>query len=191
MATQAARRDATREAILSAADKLFRRHGFQGTAVERITAAANLAKGTFYQHFQSKDEVLLALIRQEERDLTAEVEKRLRGDTPPLKVGRWLVRSMAQSCEAHRKTVTQSMLTAMANPARKGEPSARTSFSRVFEAAQREGEVRRDIDPYDLALTLVAGMVPTIVQWAESGPKGALAVSLEKIWRIFLEGVER
>jgi AcrR family transcriptional regulator len=188
MATQAERRDATREAILAAAGKLFQKHGFEETAVEQITAAANVAKGTFYQHFPSKGEILLALIRHEEATLTAEVERRLGEDGAPLKVGRWLIGAIARSCEEHRKMVSQSMLMAMTKPARKGEPSTRTSFASVFEEAQRRGDVRGDIDAYDLALTLVAGMVPAMMQWAQSGKKGELAGSLEKAWQIFLEG---
>jgi len=191
MATQAERRDATREAILVAAGKLFQKHGFEETAVEQITAAANVAKGTFYQHFQSKGEILLALIRHEEATLTPEVERRLGEDGAPLKVGRWLIGVIARSCEERRKMVSQAMLMAMTKPARKGEPSTRTSFARVFEEAQRRGDVRGDTDAYDLALTLVAGMVPAMMQWAESGKKGELAGSLEKAWQIFLEGARK
>lgn len=191
MATQAERRDSTREAILVAASKLFRKQGFAETGVEQITAAANVAKGTFYQHFESKDEILLALIRREEETLTAEVARRLSETDQPLEVGLWLIRRMASSCEERRKTVSQAMLTAMAKPAGKDQPSMRTCFAKVFEAAQRRGTVRRDMDPYHLALTLVAGMVPSIMLWALTGKKNELAPSLEKIWRVFLEGAER
>src|SRR5579872_5442669 len=82
MATQSERRKNTRHAILDAAGKLFRKEGFDRTAVEDITSAANVAKGTFYQHFETKADVLLALVRRHEVETLAEVENALSAGVP-------------------------------------------------------------------------------------------------------------
>lgn len=50
-----------REDFLDAAEELFLSEGYETTSVERITRAAGVAKGTFYQYFQSKEDLLLAL----------------------------------------------------------------------------------------------------------------------------------
>src|SRR5215471_3722232 len=99
MATQTQRRAATRDGLLKAAAKLFQKRGFDDVAVEENTAAANVAKGTFSQHFESKTEALLALIRIQQAAGLAEVERRLNEGHPPLEIGRRLIRGMAQSCE--------------------------------------------------------------------------------------------
>ena len=51
---------ATRERILDAAARLFRRDGFSATGIDAVMAEAGLTAGAFYGHFKSKDELLHA-----------------------------------------------------------------------------------------------------------------------------------
>jgi AcrR family transcriptional regulator len=139
MATQTQRRTATRAGILKAAAGLFQKRGFDDVAVEEITAAANVAKGTFYQHFNSKTEVLLALIRMQQAAGLAEVERRLNEGDPPLEIGRRLIHGMAQSCEENRKLINRTLLLETERPASMQEPSARAAFALVFAVGWRNG----------------------------------------------------
>jgi AcrR family transcriptional regulator len=189
MATQSERRKNTRHAILDAAGKLFGKEGFDRTAVEDITSAANVAKGTFYQHFETKADVLLALVRRHEVETLAEVENALSAGVPPLVIGQGLVRGMAQGFEKDRKMAAQAIALAMAHPVKKDEPSTRMAFARVLAAAQERQEIRSDTDPYDLALMLVGAMLPLIVLWVHEGKRGELLPGIEKAWRVLLEGL--
>src|SRR6267142_2236801 len=49
-----------RERLFGAALKLFAEKGFAETTVEDITNVADVGKGTFFNHFPSKDHILLA-----------------------------------------------------------------------------------------------------------------------------------
>src|ERR1700745_1348074 len=49
-----------RERLFGAALKLFAQKGFVETTVEDITNVADVGKGTFFNHFPSKDHILLA-----------------------------------------------------------------------------------------------------------------------------------
>ncbi len=53
-----------REQIVTHALKLFYRDGFNATGVDRISAEAGVSKKTLYNHFKSKDELVLATLRQ-------------------------------------------------------------------------------------------------------------------------------
>jgi AcrR family transcriptional regulator len=53
----------TRERLLEAAERLFLEKGVDLTTVDEITDSADLGKGTFYRHFQNKEEVLRILMR--------------------------------------------------------------------------------------------------------------------------------
>jgi AcrR family transcriptional regulator len=55
-----------RERIVSTAYDLFSLHGVRGTGVDRIIAAAGVAKTTFYRHFPSKDALVLAVLKRRE-----------------------------------------------------------------------------------------------------------------------------
>jgi AcrR family transcriptional regulator len=50
-----------RAELMDAALRLFLDQGVAATTIEQITVGASVAKGTFYLHFSSKDDVLIAL----------------------------------------------------------------------------------------------------------------------------------
>jgi TetR/AcrR family transcriptional repressor of nem operon len=55
---------ATRERILDAAQRLVLEHGFAGTSVDAVLAAASATKGGFFHHFPSKDALGRALLER-------------------------------------------------------------------------------------------------------------------------------
>ncbi len=57
-------RDDTRRSLLEAAAKLIAERGYRGTTVNDVIAAAALSKGTFYWHFKSKHDLLLAVLEE-------------------------------------------------------------------------------------------------------------------------------
>jgi AcrR family transcriptional regulator len=50
-----------REELMIAAQRLFLKHGVGPTTIEQITSGADVAKGTFYLYFSSKEDILAAL----------------------------------------------------------------------------------------------------------------------------------
>jgi len=70
--TREMRRRQTRERILGAAIAEFKRAGMAGADVNVIAAAAEVAHGTFFFHFPSKEHVLFELERREEAKLAEE-----------------------------------------------------------------------------------------------------------------------
>ncbi|HWD68670.1 MAG TPA: helix-turn-helix domain-containing protein [Solirubrobacteraceae bacterium] len=53
-----------RERILTAAAELFARQGFNATGVNDLHKAARVSKRTLYQHFQSKDDLIIVYLAQ-------------------------------------------------------------------------------------------------------------------------------
>lgn len=72
MSSRRRREFATREdQILEVAATLLSEHGHQGVTMDRLAKATGLSKGTLYQHFSCKEEILVALVSQgAERRLT-------------------------------------------------------------------------------------------------------------------------
>ncbi|MCX7846835.1 MAG: TetR/AcrR family transcriptional regulator [bacterium] len=68
----------TRQRLLAAALARFCAKGFLATTIEDITEQADLGKGTFYRHFTSKENILVALAEQTLSELGAQVEAGLK-----------------------------------------------------------------------------------------------------------------
>ena len=62
----------TRRRIIEAAGRLFRRHGFAGAKIDEIMAEADLTRGGFYAHFDSKSD-LFAAVMQDELEFTRQL----------------------------------------------------------------------------------------------------------------------
>ena len=61
--------DERRTVIALAAGRLFARHGYSGTRLEDIAAAARVTKPIVYRHFESKKALYLALLAKHREDL--------------------------------------------------------------------------------------------------------------------------
>jgi AcrR family transcriptional regulator len=70
-----------RERILSVAGRLFYRDGYRATGIDRVIAEAEVAKATFYKHFSSKDDLIVAWIARSEARALAHAPA-LDGPTP-------------------------------------------------------------------------------------------------------------
>ena len=53
-----------RDVLMSSAATLIAERGYSGASVDSIVETAGLSKGTFYWHFESKEELFLALIEE-------------------------------------------------------------------------------------------------------------------------------
>ncbi len=58
------RKERTRRTLLAVALELFHQKGIYWTKIEDITERADIGKGTFYQHFETKEDLLEVLLAQ-------------------------------------------------------------------------------------------------------------------------------
>jgi len=74
-----------RARLVHIAIELFYSHGFQAVGVDQILAAAGVTKTTFYKHFNSKDDLLVAAIElRDEWEMQAWMSavRKIAGDDP-------------------------------------------------------------------------------------------------------------
>lgn len=68
--TRAAQR---RLQVIEAASRCFSEHGFHGTSMARIAAAANMSVGHIYHYFTNKHEVIAAIVEHHVQHIRAEL----------------------------------------------------------------------------------------------------------------------
>jgi len=73
------RKIATREALLTAAQDVIAVKGVYLAVIEEITERADVAKGSFYQYFRNRDELLDVLLTRRLNELRTRIEA-----TPPM-----------------------------------------------------------------------------------------------------------
>jgi AcrR family transcriptional regulator len=65
-----------RDHLVDTALKLFCKHGFRATGIDLVLGESGVAKKTLYNHFKSKDELIIAALRQRDDEFMASL-----GDT--------------------------------------------------------------------------------------------------------------
>jgi TetR/AcrR family transcriptional regulator len=67
-------------AILAAAVRLFSKHGYDGVSMRQIAEEAGVSKANIYHHFNSKEALYLAIIRESSGKLLILIESLAEGD---------------------------------------------------------------------------------------------------------------
>jgi AcrR family transcriptional regulator len=83
--------DGTRKALIDTALVLFEKHGYAATSVQRIVDDADLTKGAFYHHFESKDDLLYEIHEEFINDQLDRAQRILARDLPPDEMLRQLI----------------------------------------------------------------------------------------------------
>ncbi len=148
-------RPSVRPLLVEAALEQFHSRGFHNCSVDDITRAAGVPKGSFYNHFASKDALAVeALQAYQQRSVWRRTED---DDRPPLE-------RLRHRFEAMRDVLTErgytrgcligNMGTELAdlNPAVRAEVQASLDFrsratTELLRAAQHRGELAAHLDP--------------------------------------------
>lgn len=203
------KREATRQEILNAAAELFRTKGYDSTSVDDIVVAANLAKGTFYYHFQKKDDLVLALQESQLKEAAGIAREALANGESPRKVlfeylgkaAKWTEENSELSRAIFRHKFEKMKNHAQCPPGEEHgpPPSIKAYFFdlliEIIEAAQKAGELRGDMKAAEIAQVVVPVVMSARMSWLMGGrgPGGGEAESLstlmERAMRVLLDGL--
>lgn len=187
-----ARGDRTRAQLVAAATALFGAHGVEDVSIDQITSAADVAKGTFYVHFQRKTDVLLELAAQLVDHVAPEpATGSLRGDLDAI------ASDLAASLAVIPRPMAGRMVREIVgNPldwhrVLDGRPALRELIRPTLDRAVTEGRVRADISTRRLAQQLTILWLDTVVGWAERPQDQPLDVELALATAVFVDGAAR
>ena len=183
----------SRKAILDAAARVFSEKGFRETSVADIMNTADLGIGTFYNYFQSKDEILMCLLGELVQEVDAELGA-LRGkDCTASELLAAACRTAARFLDENR-FVLPLFLSASEHSAmpegteqahRMGTPGFKSVFETILRQGQASGEFRADV-PVDL----IAEMFHSIYQAAAfSKLQVSFQENVAMKMRVLLDGI--
>jgi AcrR family transcriptional regulator len=139
----------TRQALLEASLALFREKGYQATTVEEITQRADVAKGTFFNYFASKDALLDDLSVWHVERLRAALDVSQGAPASPVARIKLLMRlaheQVAQDIRLFRRAFAHN-LHHPPPPPHRGKRELFGFLSELVQEAQARREIRADVD---------------------------------------------
>jgi AcrR family transcriptional regulator len=180
-----------RERIFRSALQLFAEHGFTATTVEEITEAADVGKGTFFNYFRNKEDVLSALAEVQLDKYAHAIQAAESAALTPRQALRELWLRLPEEPGRSQALVRSLMVVFLTSQAIREKMSrslehGREMLGRLFTRAQERGEARRDRRPLELALAFQQKLLGTVLVWTLDPPaplKPLLEASFEDFWR--------
>lgn len=128
-----ARGEATRRAILDAAEKVIGTAGYNDASIAEITRVAGVAQGTFYIYFKGKEEVFRALVLSMGRHLRGAISDAIEASPDRIAAEREGLRAFLTFVASHPELyrIVQEALFV--------DPDAYRTYFQTFADAYREG----------------------------------------------------
>ncbi len=196
------KREATRQEILAAAGELFKSKGYETTSVDDIVEAANVAKGTFYYHFEKKDDLLMALQALKLEESAKRARQSLKtGDSPKQVLMDFLLDAAHWTDE--NPELTRAMFKLKMERMQQSRPDCHEErhgpppfikmyffdlIIEILDHAQKAGEIRKDIDVAHIArIVIPVAMSSRMASVFHDG--GTMATRLEESMKVIFEGL--
>jgi AcrR family transcriptional regulator len=216
MSRRAAKKDLTRSQILSAATDLFAQQGYENTAIDEITEKADVAKGTFYYHFGSKEDVVIALRNDSFMNTNDNAMHSLNKGYSPIRVIEQVLMERAAWTEQnpelakvffeqriHHFLFRENDVFMFPEPAVHSNVELSTKvhngtrvkvrfFQLIYElvlAGQKTNELRRDIDPRELAQIILATFIHAQGSWLGGYSGISLIDKVHRWFHAILDGL--
>ncbi|MEU6220666.1 TetR/AcrR family transcriptional regulator [Streptomyces sp. NPDC047022] len=178
--------------IFSAALSLFAEKGFEQTKVDDITERADVARGTFFNHFQHKEELVTTWSSQRQ----LRFEEKLRQGTPTnddlrVALGRCMA-ALVEINEEEEPGLNRVMLTSWVRAGLPITEPPRTAevFADVIRAGVAEGRIRSGVDPVQVGHLLRDAYLGVLFRWCRGDLKGeGLATELQRIVDFLLPSI--
>lgn len=151
-----------RRQILDGASTCFARRGFHQATMQDICRAVSLSPGSVYRYFRSKDDIILALIEEEQRQ-TAELLDALSREEDLIEGFRTLLLTVFTALNDPATNTMHAEVTAEAlrNPevrdrVRASEEATVSQLAATLQAAQKKKKVASELDAHATAEVLIA-----------------------------------
>ena len=185
-----------RAAILRAATRVFARNGYFNSKVADIARAADVADGTVYLYFKSKEEILHSIFDQNMAEAIAAGRKLIEKVPDPREKLRRIASLHLERLGADRDLAVVFQVELRGSTKFMEEFSA-AGFAEylgmlcsIFEEGQRAGVFRRELNAKVAAKMLFGALDEMATNWIISKRSYKLAPTADVVLDVFLNGVK-
>lgn len=185
----------TMEHLARTAGALFDRHGYEAVTMEQIAAAADLSKGTLYNHFAIKEAVLAHWLHLELATNLAKLHGQLAARPGFAQGALHVLHHSADWCEAHPHYLGPYLrfrflgIGTGPSPSRDSEQISdiADTFGWLIRRGQASGEIREDLDPARLTVAFHHLYLGAMLRWL-AAPRLKLRKEFASLIDLFLHG---
>ncbi len=190
------KKERTKEIIFKNAVALFLEHGYDNTTVQEITEKADVAKGTFFSHFPTKDSILTYLGEQRVEMMREHLENELFHIDCAKEQIHKLFDLLAIASEEDKevtKLIAYERLKTLyssdfANET-KNKLELRNILENILSKGQQNEEFRKDFLPIHVADILIGIYFYTMLQWIAKDQQTSLIKEFGDKVSIILDGI--
>ncbi|RAK23167.1 TetR family transcriptional regulator [Anoxybacillus vitaminiphilus] len=185
-----------RKLLQQKALELFKSQGYHQTTIMQITESAGLAKGTFFNYFRTKEEILYAINDWHMRLIEPEIQNPANTSSLTEQIYT-LLRKLASITEELGQEFMKSFfyVSSIGNGKQKNENNYMqmliNTFSPLFAQGQASGEFRDDLPTDVIASTFSHVYFGTLYYWCTNTASPPLKELLEKTFMLFLTGIRK
>lgn len=191
----------TKKKIFETAQHLILEHGFENVSVDSIVKAADVSKGTFYVHFESKDALAAALVYEYTNTTDKDYKSFLTSLPDQNSVFDTLLLLAEEITEfiatniglENMRVLYKAHLTKTINttPAMSYDRDLYKMFTEVLERGIRQSELREDIPVEFLSKHLIMAIRGITYEWCIRFPDFDLKKQVQEHFKILLYGLKK
>ncbi|HAP54061.1 MAG TPA: TetR family transcriptional regulator [Marinobacter adhaerens] len=180
--------------VLSNAARLFREKGFERTSLKEIAEACNMLPGSLYYRYNSKEALLVELMRRGVDLVTAEVESAYASSDDPVERLRLCINAHLRALLLDSDAVYVLLFEwrALGPEAREEIIELRDQYeslwAEILETMIEQGVIRKNVDGRLLRL-IGLGALNWVATWFDPNGAHSLDAIGDLIWQIAMDGV--
>ncbi len=181
----------TRQALLEAAATLFREQGYDNTTIEAITERADVAKGTFFNYFPSKEDLLVELAVWGVERLRAALEVSRGAPASPVARLKLLTHLMCEQVSRDLHLIRRAMATRLSGPPpspQRAKHRLHGLFIELVGEAQACGEIRADVATDVIGDLLHVALFRRMMA-CHHGEEAPAAAQIDQLIDLLMEGL--
>jgi len=182
----------TRQALLQAAWALFRDKGFDDTTVQEITERADVAKGTFFNYFPSKDGLLGEMTLWRVSQVHEALDVGRGAPESPVARIKLLLRLLHEQMVGDWPLLQQAFATRLGQPPPSGYQAKRRLtglLTELVREAQARGEVRGDVEAEVMSDLVLVTHIRHLAVCIHRGDDPPSAGDSDRVVEILMQGL--
>ena len=179
----------TRRRLMEAALRLFREYGYDATTVEKITEAADVAKSTFFNYFETKEAILPALAEWRLQRLEEALAPEQGAPASPVARIKLALRLVAENPLSDPVLAQRLFTAAMRHKYVHPGHILSNLLAEQVRQAQAAGEIRAGLDPLYLGGMIRALFFQQMMMYHSAYRPAPLPELLDTMVDLLLDGI--